>query len=778
MKRLRLSQGSRVESPYTPTSDDDNDGNADHDDNDSNTAASRKRRRVSYKNMSEWKFIRREPSPEQQVEEPPAVDCIAPIQTEPTVSSAAVLAGPKLESDATGGVQDEDEDIVMRDSAHNVNHVQQQEAEGTTHCLAHNQVARPTDYPDSVLESHAGHAPIHREQTPISEDPSQGASRETAKVTGEQETEQTQQSSAAQDPTAEGASDDSQVSTTPQPSSAHDPNPPLLASSPISADKSSSTSQHESTETGNPINKTASEDAVLSPQTGRDLVESNAAQPDLGGGNEEQRGRQNDPTSEPEQPPTPQRTGIEVVELEDSGDDLGQSAIVRGVPDSTASPVNHQLDDIISVNESMTDDDVTSSSSSPETSTQAMADAGDDSHLLLMEPTHNQDHQNSDTYDQMGLVRSSPVLEGGAVEWTGPQVLAGHESATLLERTPQLEQIRSPTPGSDADMSSEDGYDDEAIAELQDASDSEEEEEEGGPDLGIFSGALREDIDEQDLRDMKREEDGSERDTAEDEEELVHDDDQEGLDEALLQRSDDDTGNEDEDSHTVGYESAVLPALWDQQEYEPSDGLSDVAAPTSQVVQPFNLDGASPSKEVHAEPAHPHMRTPPTLPAETSVEAADEEDAWKARDDAILALGGVQPATPFHTALETALPARTNSPAPVSGDPPQSSQPRLAVIEISDADGNEDEPEDTKEPMEDGEGIDRTNEPTEASEEIDDTKEPNENDETMEDVEELEYNEDTEVHKADEAASQQDNYQGMLYASDEKTGSNCVSRRN
>jgi hypothetical protein len=55
MKRLRLSEGG---TPYTPVpvSEDD----------DQETVASRKRRRVSYKNVSEWKFDAREPSPEKE----------------------------------------------------------------------------------------------------------------------------------------------------------------------------------------------------------------------------------------------------------------------------------------------------------------------------------------------------------------------------------------------------------------------------------------------------------------------------------------------------------------------------------------------------------------------------------------------------------------------------------------------------------------------------------------------------------------------------------------
>ncbi|CAC9894101.1 unnamed protein product [Aureobasidium pullulans] len=55
MKRLRLSEGGTSYSPVPVSEDDDLD-----------IVASRKRRRVSYKNVSEWKFDAREPSPEKE----------------------------------------------------------------------------------------------------------------------------------------------------------------------------------------------------------------------------------------------------------------------------------------------------------------------------------------------------------------------------------------------------------------------------------------------------------------------------------------------------------------------------------------------------------------------------------------------------------------------------------------------------------------------------------------------------------------------------------------
>ncbi|GAB7347044.1 hypothetical protein MBLNU459_g3184t1 [Dothideomycetes sp. NU459] len=56
MKRLRLSEGSFVESPRLSQSQDD----------EMDSASARKRRRVSYKNVTQWKFDDREPSPEKE----------------------------------------------------------------------------------------------------------------------------------------------------------------------------------------------------------------------------------------------------------------------------------------------------------------------------------------------------------------------------------------------------------------------------------------------------------------------------------------------------------------------------------------------------------------------------------------------------------------------------------------------------------------------------------------------------------------------------------------
>jgi hypothetical protein len=98
MKRLRLSEGG---TPYTPVSV--------SEDDDQDTVASRKRRRVSYKNVFEWKFDAREPSPEKEqndVSEDVDGDEISVTET----------AVPKPTPIETGNVTEPSHDLEMQDA--------------------------------------------------------------------------------------------------------------------------------------------------------------------------------------------------------------------------------------------------------------------------------------------------------------------------------------------------------------------------------------------------------------------------------------------------------------------------------------------------------------------------------------------------------------------------------------------------------------------------------------------------------------------------------------
>jgi hypothetical protein len=98
MKRLRLSEGGSSYSPVSVSEDDDQD-----------TVASRKRRRVSYKNVSEWKFDAREPSPEKEQEYVlEDVDEGETVVTEPAVPETAPVE--------TGNVTEPSHDLEMQDA--------------------------------------------------------------------------------------------------------------------------------------------------------------------------------------------------------------------------------------------------------------------------------------------------------------------------------------------------------------------------------------------------------------------------------------------------------------------------------------------------------------------------------------------------------------------------------------------------------------------------------------------------------------------------------------
>ncbi|KAH0293728.1 hypothetical protein M436DRAFT_43006 [Aureobasidium namibiae CBS 147.97] len=98
MKRLRLSEGA---APYTPVSV--------SEDDDQDTVASRKRRRVSYKNVSEWKFDTREPSPEKEQ------DGVLE-DADGDGSSVTGTAVPATATRGAGSVTEQTHDLEMQDA--------------------------------------------------------------------------------------------------------------------------------------------------------------------------------------------------------------------------------------------------------------------------------------------------------------------------------------------------------------------------------------------------------------------------------------------------------------------------------------------------------------------------------------------------------------------------------------------------------------------------------------------------------------------------------------
>ncbi|KAK6004548.1 hypothetical protein QM012_008410 [Aureobasidium pullulans] len=98
MKRLRLSEGGTPYSPVPVSEDDDQD-----------TVASRKRRRVSYRNVSEWKFDAREPSPEKdQIDVSDAAD-----GDEDPFAETAV---PETSTVGNGNVAENRQDLDIKDA--------------------------------------------------------------------------------------------------------------------------------------------------------------------------------------------------------------------------------------------------------------------------------------------------------------------------------------------------------------------------------------------------------------------------------------------------------------------------------------------------------------------------------------------------------------------------------------------------------------------------------------------------------------------------------------
>ncbi|KAI4719581.1 hypothetical protein E4T48_04189 [Aureobasidium sp. EXF-10727] len=114
MKRLRLSEGRTPHSPVPVSEDDDLD-----------TVASRKRRRVSYKNISEWKFDAREPSPEKEQDD-------LPEDADADEDLPAVIAVPGKAIAETGNVTEDSQDLKMHEAAESVEKADQQPEQPTS----------------------------------------------------------------------------------------------------------------------------------------------------------------------------------------------------------------------------------------------------------------------------------------------------------------------------------------------------------------------------------------------------------------------------------------------------------------------------------------------------------------------------------------------------------------------------------------------------------------------------------------------------------------------
>lgn len=639
MKRLRLSEASFGNSPYTPVSEDD----------DLDTETSRKRRRVSYKNVTEWRYdASREASPENQNEGEAEAEGTENAESRKETDGNAdneVIVPEHQEV-----VQAQDEDSVMKDAALD-DEFRPQEAQPTAveprtaDDRAGQASADPAEeeapLPDSFdLQDDKSEAPVEStEAEPPSMPPPSVPRLQMPSVP-----QHVKDFIFRDGDTMQGQGEDP---LTPRLQPVANQALPIPSPFPTSAKELTPPSPIEETEIIKPENvetEKSTENDSIQDEVVPEQVDAVKAHP-----TEEEGGYPAEAEEDIRSESSPKSEGVKISEMEGSSADEDENLErVLGVPGSLSPVGTHaQLPDNISVAE------------------------------VEEESETEPERLVPDTYDGLEFIRSSPLQD---VEEADAETSSGVAKATMDEPR-SIVDAHSPSKEPEVDMSFENGYDEEHIASLQAG---EESEPEDGPDFGWLTDELRDEINEQDLRDMQEIEASSD-------DELVHDSDPEELDESLLERSDDDTGDEDE-TPLADPQSVILAETWGQEDYEPSEDQSDAESFVSQVTPSMLTQEA----DLLKKPEHENSQAPglgsdfhgvATSPPEPPL--TDEEAAWKDRDDAVRAIGGTQLTAPATNPYKLSSIVRDE---PLPSIPPPSSRSKVAVVELlSDSDEDSDE---------------------------------------------------------------------------------------
>ncbi|KAF1346141.1 hypothetical protein BDV97DRAFT_36282 [Delphinella strobiligena] len=641
MKRLRLSEASFGNSPYAPVSEDD----------DLDMETSRKRRRVSYKNVTEWRYdASREASPEKQNEGEAVADGTENAESRIELNGNADDEVLVLETQRL--VQALDEDSAMKDAAlDDESRLQETQPAAVESSLADDRVGKSSTDPAEEeapppesfdLQDDRSEVPLEsteaepRSMPPPSVPRLQMPSvpqhvkdftlRDVDTMQGEGEDPLT--------PRLQPVANQTLPLPSPFPTSAIELVPPL----PIKETDTRKTETAKA-EKEKSAEKDSRQDMVVSEQV--NAVKVHSTEEEEGYPAEAEGDGQSDLNAESE--------GVKITEMEGSSADEDESLErVLGVPGSL-SPVgsNAQGPDNISV---------------------AEVEEGSEIEPERVVP---------DTYDGLEFIRSSPLQD---VEHADTETSSGAVKMTMDEPR-SIVDAHSPSNEPGVDMSFETGYDEEHLASLRAG---EESAPEDGSDFGWLTDELRDEINEQDLRDMQEIEASSD-------DELVHDSDPEELDESFLERSDDDTGDEDV-TPLADPQSVILAETWGQEDYESSEDQSDAESFVSQVTPSVPIREVDPFEKPEQENSQAPglgsdfhgVATSHPKPLLT-----DEEAAWKERDDAVRAIGGPQLSAHATNPYKLSSIVRDE---PLPSIPPPSSRSEVAVVEIlSDSDEDADE---------------------------------------------------------------------------------------
>lgn len=657
MKRLRLSEGGTPYSPV-PVSEDDN----------QDTVASRKRRRVSYKNVSEWKFDAREPSPEKdQIDVFDDAD-----EGEDLVAGAAVPETITVEND---NVTEQRRDLDMKDAV---------ESTGAANHQAEQPASNVQSIQENIIQS-AQDTVAHGPSVEIAEDkplqteaqaeafPDSAAASSSAKEPEEREVEAAVQQAAEATRLAEtspnGAPPTSErsVASQFQISTSLDMPPSTLPRLTILPTESELLEQMARART---VDRPTT--PILQPLLTEGLPLPSPF-----------------PTSAQKIPSPVVPNIAETSQITENETDLKDAAESAAHTRNKLSPASG-FQTNISQQESGQQPEATSQT--PRVVADTYDGYAEEHPVVLSSGSEDEDEGleegEAGSSDRPSVVASSPVADDEQVQWRSRGDRFDDESSADDESDEDMESYSEDSESDDASSA----YNSEQIVALQDQSDDEGAIEE--PDWDYLERKLeqeeaalqqsREDLTARDSGLIEVADDLEEGDEAEDA--VVHDDNSE-LDEEILARSDDDSADDDSDG-TGYFDQVVLPDTEDESREESEVDVMD------QSYQPSMLENAMYSHPFGLDGARTLTETRTALPSQAASEAGsavgDETIAWRDRDAAVEALDQqMQQRQSQHETTEQTVQA-----PPLQNVPPPSSS-RLDVVELlDDSDSDEEDVDD------------------------------------------------------------------------------------
>ncbi|KAG9951178.1 hypothetical protein KCU85_g2970, partial [Aureobasidium melanogenum] len=667
MKRLRLSEGGTPYSHVAVSEDDDQD-----------TVASRKRRRVSYKNVSEWKFDARKPSPEKD-----QIDVLDDADAdEDLVAGAAV---PEKATVENGNVTEHGKELGMQDAAESTedaNHQAERHAFESRSIHGNSTVSAQ----ETVSQDHSIEI---AEDGPLQNKTEAGAFlNSAAESSNAKESKESVVEAVVQQPAETTRTEHTSLGETSQ----------ALESSVISQFQISTSQDMPSTAL--PRLTILPTESELLEQMARARTVDRPTTPNLQPLLTEALPLPSPFPTSAQKIPSPIIPNIagnpQIPENETVLEDAAETAVHARSVDDMAQEVAPASELQSKISQQGSDQQVEETSQTPRVVADIYDGYAEENPVVLSSSSEDDDDEEKKEEGEGAhpgrslLAASSPVVADDQVVWRSRGDRFDDESSVEDESDEDMESSSEDSESDDASSA----YNSDQIAALQEQSDDEGAVEE--PDWDYLERKLeqeeaalqqsREDLTARDDGRVEAADDLEEGDEADDA--VMHDDNSE-LDEEMLARSDDDSADDESDG-TGYFDPVILPDTEEESEEESEiDAMDESYQPSmpenAMYSHPFDLDGARTFTETRT-----------VLPSQAASEAGsavgDETIAWRDRDAAVEALDQqMQQRQLQRTEQAVQAPPTQHVPPPVSS--------RLDVVELLDDSDSDEEDVDNLVPV-------------------------------------------------------------------------------